>query len=81
MIIANIEKIKQFTDLPIVVGFGIRSPTQATMMSELSDGIVVGSAVVDLIKKNLDNNSDPGSKDFFGCLDFTKEVSKALKHN
>ena len=77
----NIEKIKQFTDLPIVVGFGIRSPTQATMMSELSDGIVVGSAVVDLIKKTLDKDGYSCSEDLISCLEFTKDISKALKHN
>ena len=77
----NIRKIKQVTDLPIVVGFGIRSPAQATLMSELSDGIVIGSAVVDLIKKTLDNNSDSSSGDLTSCLGFTKDISKALKHN
>ena len=77
----NIKKIKQVTDLPIVIGFGIRSPDQATLMSEVSDGIVIGSAVVDLIKKTLDNNDNSSSEDLIRCLNFTKEVSKALKHN
>ena len=77
----NIKKIREVTDLPIVIGFGIRSPTQATLMAEVSDGIVIGSAVVDLIKKNIDENSDANSEDLITCLDFTKEISKALKHN
>ena len=77
----NILKIKQVTDLPIVIGFGIRSPTQATVMSQISDGIVIGSAVVDLIKKTLDNDDNSRSEGLIRCLDFTKEISKALKHN
>ena len=77
----NIKKIKKITDLPIVIGFGIRSPTQASSMSEVSDGIVIGSAVVDLIKKNLDNDGDSNGGDLKRCLDFTKEISIALKHN
>ena len=77
----NIKKIKQVTNLPIVIGFGIRSQAQATLMSEVSDGIVIGSAVVDLIKKTLDNDGDSNSEDLIRCLDFTKEISKALKHN
>ena len=77
----NIIKIKQATDLPIIIGFGIRSPGQATLMSEVSDGIVIGSAVVDLIKKSIDNDGDLSSKELMTCLDFTKEISKALKHN
>ncbi len=50
-------------------------------MSKLSDGIVVGSAVVDLIKKTLDTGTDLISEDLIRCLDFTKDISKALKHN
>ena len=77
----NIKKIKQITNLPIVIGFGIRSPAQATLMSEVSDGIVIGSAVVDLINKNLNNDGDSNGSDLKRCLDFTKEISIALKHN
>ena len=77
----NIKKIKQVTDLPIVIGFGIRSQAQATLMSEACDGIVIGSAVVDLIKKSLDDDGNSSDEDLIRCLDFTKEISKALKHN
>ena len=77
----NIEKIKQVTDLPIVIGFGIRSPAQASLMSKFSDGIVIGSAVVDLIKKSIDDNGDSSGEELMTCLDFTREVSEALKHN
>ena len=77
----NIKKIKQVTELPIVIGFGIRSPTQATLMSEVSDGIIIGSAVVDLIKKTLDNDIDSSCEDLTKCIEFTREISKALKHN
>ena len=77
----NIKKIKQVTHLPIVIGFGIRSPTQAGLMSSAADGIVIGSAVVDLIKKTLDGDGKARDTDLNACLDFTKEVSKVLKHN
>ncbi len=77
----NIRKIREVTNLPIVIGFGIRSPTQAALMSDVSDGIVIGSAVVDLIKKNIDDDGNSSSEELIKCLDFTKEISKALKHN
>ena len=48
-------------------------------MSNVSDGIVIGSAVVDLIKKSIDDDSN--SEELMTCLDFTKEISKALIHN
>ena len=77
----NIKKIKQVTDLPIVIGFGIRSQAQAALMSEVCDGIVIGSAVVDLIKKSLDDSSNSSEKCLIDCLEFATEISKVLKHN
>ena len=77
----NLKKIKTVTDLPVVIGFGIRSSSQASSMANISDGIVVGSAVVDLIKSSLDNNDNPTKKTLSSCLDFITKVSKSVKHN
>ena len=77
----NIKKIKQVTKLPIIIGFGIRTPAQATLMSKAGDGIVIGSAIVDLIKKYLDNGGSSGSKNLISCLEFTKQISLAVKRN
>ena len=76
----NIKKIKSFTKLPTVIGFGIRSPKQAYSMASISDGIVIGSAVVDLIKSSYDNNQ---SKEFIvkTCMEFISKISDKLKHN
>lgn len=46
------KRIKSHTDLPVVTGFGIRTPEAAAEAATLSDGAVVGSAVVDLIAEN-----------------------------
>ena len=51
---ANVARIQRHTDLPVCVGFGIRTPEQAKAMSEISDGAVVGSALVDVISAHLD---------------------------
>lgn len=48
---SHITQIRQKTDMPIVVGFGIKTPDDAKTMSEVADGIVVGSALVDTIEK------------------------------
>ena len=77
----NIEKITTVTDLPVVIGFGIRSSSQASSMANISDGIVVGSAVVDLIKSSLDNNDNLTKQALNTCLDFITKVSKSVKHN
>ena len=52
------NRIKSVTNLPVVTGFGIRTPEAAGEAATLSDGAVVGSAVIDIIANNL---SDDGS--------------------
>ena len=51
---ANVARIKKHTDLPVCVGFGIRTAEQAAAMADIGDGVVVGSALVDVIATNLD---------------------------
>jgi tryptophan synthase alpha chain len=45
----EVERIKSATDLPIIVGFGIRTPENARDIASVADGAVVGSAIVDEI--------------------------------
>ena len=45
----NVNRIKQATDLPIAVGFGVRTPEQAAAIARVADGVVVGSALVELV--------------------------------
>ena len=47
------QRIRKQTGLPIVTGFGIRTPEQAAEFARLSDGAVVGSAVVDIIANGV----------------------------
>jgi tryptophan synthase alpha chain len=44
-----VARLKAATDLPIAVGFGIRTPEQAAAVARVADGVVVGSAIVDLV--------------------------------
>lgn len=50
---ASIEKavarFKAATDLPVAVGFGVRTPEQAAAIARVADGVVVGSALVELV--------------------------------
>ena len=54
------QRIRAQTDLPIVAGFGIRTPQQAAEAANLTDGAVVGSAVVDIIANNLSDQPSHG---------------------
>jgi tryptophan synthase alpha chain len=42
----EVARIKAATDLPVVVGFGIRTPEAARTIASVADGCVVGSAIV-----------------------------------
>ncbi|HEX8421700.1 MAG TPA: tryptophan synthase subunit alpha [Sphingomonas sp.] len=44
-----VARLKAATDLPVAVGFGVRTPEQAAAIGRVADGVVVGSAIVDLV--------------------------------
>jgi len=48
-IAAAVKRLKAATDLPIAVGFGVRTPAQAAAIAAHADAVVVGSAIVDAI--------------------------------
>ena len=49
---AIVESIRRVTDVPCAIGFGISTPEQAGKMAAVSDGAIVGSAIVKLIAKH-----------------------------
>lgn len=46
---ANINKLRELTQLPIVIGFGIKDAETAAAMGKLADGVIIGSALVEKI--------------------------------
>jgi tryptophan synthase alpha chain len=46
---AAVARLKASTDLPVAVGFGVRTPEQAEAIARVADGVVVGSALVELV--------------------------------
>ena len=44
-----IQEVKKVKDIPCAIGFGIASPEQAGKMASIADGVIVGSAIVDII--------------------------------
>jgi tryptophan synthase alpha chain len=51
-----VARIKRHTKLPVAVGFGVRTASQARAIATGADGVVVGSALVNAIKDSLDRN-------------------------
>jgi len=52
-----VARIRQHTSLPVAVGFGISTREQVKQVARVADGVVVGSALVNVIKDNLDNRA------------------------
>lgn len=48
---AMVEQVKQVSDIPCAIGFGISTPEQASEMASKADGVIVGSAIVKLVAK------------------------------
>ena len=63
-----VNRIKSHTDLPVAVGFGVKTAEQARIIGMDADGVVVGSALVSAIKDSLDEN---GKATNITCLLYT----------
>lgn len=48
---SRVEQINQCSDLPVCVGFGIKTAEAAAAVAEYADGVVIGSAIVDLLSQ------------------------------
>lgn len=70
-IAAIVRKIREVTDVPAAVGFGIATPQQAREMAAVSDGAIVGSAVVKIVGKYGTDCVQPVS-------DYVKEMAEAV---
>ncbi|WP_404712797.1 tryptophan synthase subunit alpha [Sphingomonas sp. MMS24-J13] len=70
-----VGRLREGTDLPIAVGFGIRVPEQAEAVARVADGVVVGSAIIDLVAKAAAENRDPAPD----VLNLIKSLSKAVR--
>jgi tryptophan synthase alpha chain len=56
-IVPLVQKLKQLTATPVCVGFGVSRPDHARQLAQAgADGVIVGSAVVNIIEQNLENH-------------------------
>ncbi len=60
---AHIARIKKHTDLPIIAGFGIKTPDDVANMAKIADGVVVGSALVQTIEQAANKADIPALLD------------------
>ncbi len=52
-----VTELRKHTDKPIGVGFGVSTPEQANAVAQLADGVIVGSAIIDVIEEHIDTKA------------------------
>jgi tryptophan synthase alpha chain len=75
---AAVARIKRHTKLPVCVGFGVRSAEQARAIAEHADGVVVGSALVDAVRKSLGSGGKPTTETVAIVSDLVKELAEGV---
>ncbi len=68
----NIARIQQYTDLPTMAGFGIKSIDDAKTLAACSDGIVIGSSIVEMI------DEESSTKEFGRISKYLREMKTAI---
>lgn len=70
-----VARLRRHTDLPISIGFGIRTPEQAAAIARLADGVVVGSALIDHIA-----SADTPEQAIDGVLSLCSALSQGVRN-
>jgi tryptophan synthase alpha chain len=74
-----VPRIRRHTDLPVAIGFGIRTPQQAAEAARLADAAVVGSALVDTLAAGLDEEGRARGETRRQVLDQVRALAEAVR--
>ena len=74
-----VARIKRHTDLPVCVGFGIRTPDAARAIAERANGAVVGTALVDALRASLDSEGRATGKTVSAVADLTAALAQGVR--
>jgi len=73
-----VGRIKTHTDLPVVVGFGVKTGEQAAEIARGADGVVVGSALINALKSTLDSNDRATTGTVPAVLDLVRNLARGV---
>jgi tryptophan synthase alpha chain len=74
-----VARIKRHTDLPVCVGFGIRTPDAARAIAERANGAVVGTALVDALRGSLDAEGHATAKTVNAVADLAASLAQGVR--
>ncbi|WP_374252397.1 tryptophan synthase subunit alpha [Xanthobacter sp.] len=74
-----VARIKSHTALPVAVGFGVKTPEQAAAIAQSADAVVVGSALVEVVRRTLDEEGKATSNTVIGVEALVSELAEAVR--
>jgi tryptophan synthase alpha chain len=74
-----VARIKRHTDLPVAVGFGVKTAEHARAIAEAADGVVVGSVLVEAVRQSLDGDGRATAATVKGVTDVVAELAKGVR--
>lgn len=75
-----VARIKRHTELPVAVGFGIKTPEQASAIATVADAAVVGSAIVDVVANGVDAKGKAGPSLVVDVLGLVRSMAEAVRN-
>jgi tryptophan synthase alpha chain len=74
-----VARIKRHTDLPVAVGFGVKTATDAAAIARGADGVVVGSALVERVRLSLDGEGKATEKTVCAVTSLVGELAEGIR--
>jgi tryptophan synthase alpha chain len=75
----EIPRLRRFTELPVAIGFGVRSPAQAAEAVRIADAAVVGSALIETLARQLDEAGRAGPDLVRRVLDHVRALAEGVR--
>jgi tryptophan synthase alpha chain len=76
---AAVARIKRHTNLPVAVGFGVKNAATAEAIASQADGVAVGTALVDALKRSLDADNRPTKQTVAAVADLVADLAAGVR--
>ena len=74
-----VERLRRHTDLPVAVGFGVKTGENAAAVARCADAVVVGTALVDALKESLDADGARGPHTVAAVADLVRDLARGVR--
>ncbi|RCL00139.1 MAG: tryptophan synthase alpha chain [Candidatus Tokpelaia sp. JSC188] len=78
-VITSVNRIKTYTNLPVSVGFGVKTKAQVEQVGQIADGVIVGTALVNAIAETFSGKGKIRKNSVKAVYDFVRELRSGLQ--